>query len=219
MSDLGTLRDHRNDHGRLIHPDDGQVYACPCCDAAAPRLRERLKNASVGGDARLCCPDCKTGFDADAVVVRERRHGGGSGLSGTPAVLARTDADAVLPDGGTTYVRPTGEGYQTVVSVREHATAIQLTTLPVDWPPGTAVRATPAAGGVRLTTDAVEAQLGGDTRVTNPAGDQTQVTVPAAAIGQLRLGDGDDLRVYDADAPGLLLVDADADPRVEGGEA
>jgi transposase-like protein len=100
MSDLATLRDHRNDHGRLIHPDDGQVYACPCCDAAAPRLRERLKNASVGGDARLCCPDCKTGFDADAVVVRERRHGGGSGLSGTPAVLARTDADAVLPDGG-----------------------------------------------------------------------------------------------------------------------
>ena len=88
---------------RLIHPDEGMVYACPYCGTAGDVYRRtRQDNTEVGGDAEFVCHRCDEGRDGipeAAIVEREAKEGGASGVarprSETARALLEADPDAV----------------------------------------------------------------------------------------------------------------------------
>ena len=112
------------------------------------------------------------------------------------------------------YVNPTGEGYQGTYAVRSDTVRVPIAMIDVDWQPTRPVFATRVPDGVALAQSRPEEMLGRPI-VLDRAQDDV-ISVPAAACRALGVDRGDDVRVYLRDADGLLLVDADDDPRVEG---
>jgi len=97
-----ALERHRGPRGRLTHPDDDQVYACPSCDDSNPRLRLG-ENITAVPSAPCYCGTCGTGFGPAALVVREPgARGPAPGTGGRPPAAAPDDEEFVLIARGAT---------------------------------------------------------------------------------------------------------------------
>ncbi|WP_276258101.1 hypothetical protein [Haloglomus litoreum] len=98
-----ALQRHRDARGRLTHPDDDTVYACPSCDDSNPRLR-RGDNVTAVPSAPCYCGTCGTGFGPAALVVREPgARGPAPGTGGRPPAACEDD---LVTDGGTVTCCP-----------------------------------------------------------------------------------------------------------------
>lgn len=113
------------------------------------------------------------------------------------------------------YVNPTGEGYVSTHTVRHCSVSISVGMLDLDWTPQDRVYAFETAEGVALVTEKPADVLA----KTQVADECRMVHLPQAVCEALAVSKNDDVRVYQRDAGGLLLVDADDDPRVGGKDA
>jgi len=115
---------------------------------------------------------------------------------------------------GSKYVRETGPGYQGVAKMTSTGLSVGITTIEaVDWPVGERIHFRTHADGVVATPDGSipdAAHLG--TR-TVCRGNYRHLTLPGDARDYLGVEEGGDARIYEHEL-GLLLVDADHDPRV-----
>lgn len=111
------------------------------------------------------------------------------------------------------YVNPTGPGYAGTYGVRHASIPINLGMLDVDWDFTEPVFATSVADGIALVQGEVDAI--GCGMALNRSRDPV-LSIHSKACSALGVGEGDDVRVYQREAGGLLLVDADDDPRVGG---
>jgi hypothetical protein len=114
------------------------------------------------------------------------------------------------------YVRRTGEGYESVHSVRNSSISIPLSMIDIDWTAGQLVFATVAEDGVSLTATEPEQYIAWMEVADSPV---PRLDAPMHVCDALGVDPGDDVRVYQREGDGLLLVDADDDPRVGGNDA
>lgn len=117
------------------------------------------------------------------------------------------------------YTIETGEGYLGIHSVSGSMLSIGIETLPVDWQDGQTLYTSRDGDGVALTATQRDEQIGtGSVREQRYTGTSASgmlaVSLSVGAIEPLHVSDGDDVRVYERDGEGLLLVDADDDPRI-----
>lgn len=150
------------------------------------------------------------------------------GLDGdTAADVDTEDPTEELPlvtDGGSKYVVPTGDGFESVLRITDRSAEINPGSIDaVDWSAGTFVYFVADPDGVQATASEPpqERRLGKVARVYSARGSGSgRLTIPDRAIDYLGVPDGDDIRVYVHDDDGLLLVAKDDDPRVmtDGGE-
>jgi hypothetical protein len=130
------------------------------------------------------------------------------------------DEDNLLTDGGSKYVVETGAGYETIVSVSQRKGVIMLASIDaVDWGVGTSVYACADREGIRLATAEVGERIAGPYSTHEPnSGGRVAVGFGDAVADHLGVPDGGDVRVYGHDDGGLLLVNAEDDPRVDSGD-
>lgn len=114
------------------------------------------------------------------------------------------------------YTVPTGDGYLGVHKVTERSIDIGVADLPGEWPVGQPVYSLRDVHGVRLAKLATE-PIGALARHEVRKGSRTYLPVCGEPIEALGVADGGDVRVYER-APAVLLVDAQDDPFVGGGE-
>lgn len=75
----------------VCHPEDGMVYICPECEAAA-EIRRRMRFDIADGDEEYRCAECGHRFDEPD--ERERR---GTATGGHPAKY-ESELEAMDPD-------------------------------------------------------------------------------------------------------------------------
>jgi len=119
----------------------------------------------------------------------------------------------VATDGG--YVVATGEGYLGRYSVTPDRTVTlgHGVCEHLGWGPGEPIYFRTVAEGVAIVQEQPDSYLVGHA-TTDPATAQHRINVRTAALEELGVAAGDDVRVYERDAGGVVLVPADDDPRV-----
>lgn len=121
------------------------------------------------------------------------------------------------------YTVETGDGYQGIASVSRARCLINLGhTAARDWPVGMTVTLYDHPLGIAARPGA---ESGIETRTITNDGDGNILGVTSGALDRIGTGDRpSDVRVYDLaehddqGREGLLLVDADTDPTVGGGQ-
>lgn len=125
----------------------------------------------------------------------------------------------LITDGGSKYVNPTGDGYCGVGQVSGDSVSFGLGMFPVEWDADATVYAVKESPGIALVEDEPDENLG---RYTVSKGWRnspgTTITVSGPSLELLGVSHGDDVRAYERDGGGLLLVSADDDPFVDGGD-
>lgn len=204
---------------RLV-ADGGEIEVCPNCGEPTVQTNVQTDINENPASAAYRCRACGEAFDEPDTRAPEGHRDTRPGLAGA---LSSADPDDLATDGGQ-YVRETGAGYQGIYSVSNNTVSIPLTTSPVEWTAGDVVWAVdaPADGGVVLTGDEPADPLGRYEVIAERSSltereVATAVSIHPSGIAPLDLDAGDSVRVYDH-ADGLLLVDPDDDPRVEGGD-
>lgn len=91
---------------RYVHPDEGQVYACPQCDYAPVSRRTGNGNATTGNpDHRFVCYECGKTWDHEPPTRPSRDDiagglvGGGTPLEGITADDVDALSDLNAPGG------------------------------------------------------------------------------------------------------------------------
>lgn len=115
------------------------------------------------------------------------------------------------------HVNPTGEGYAGTYSVRHATIGLSLGMIDHGWTGDEPVYAVRVDDGLALVQDEPADPVGHAMLYT--PGQCPPISIHSKACAALGVKQGDDVRVYQRDAGGLLLVDADDDPRVGGHDA
>ncbi len=121
----------------------------------------------------------------------------------------------LLADGGTDsrYVVPTGDGYLATYTVGDDRRLSIGTAGLGAWPRAHRVHAIDHEDGVALRASTTDAETIASYRVLRRHR-RARVCVGSAVLETLEVDAGDDVRVYDLEGDGILLVDAADDPRV-----
>ncbi len=121
----------------------------------------------------------------------------------------------LLADGGTDsrYVVPTGDGYLATYTVGDDRRLSIGTAGLGAWPRAHRVHAIDHEDGVSLRASTTDAETIASYRVLRRHR-RARVCVGSAVLETLEVDAGDDVRVYDLEGDGILLVDAADDPRV-----
>lgn len=128
-------------------------------------------------------------------------------------VWCRNGQHAVRADGGSKYTKATGDGYCGVARFSSGSVRFGVTMLPVDWEAETIVWATTESPGVALVTNEPADPI---TSYSVATGGLTtagpSICITGNGLSPLDVDEGDDVRAYERDGGGLLLVAADPDP-------
>jgi len=125
----------------------------------------------------------------------------------------RSGASPVRTDGGSKYVNETGDGYQGRYRISNYEVKFNTSGMSVDWTIDATIYALDDDQGVRLRADSQNAEVLQERTVISYEG-SPGVVLSGDSLRPLGLGNGDEIRVYDDEKPGLLVVPAEDDPRV-----
>lgn len=134
----------------------------------------------------------------------------------------RVDDDELLTDGGSQYVNPTGDGYLGVWGTSSWSAEISIGTYEhITWRSDDDVYVVDDPNGIALVDEPPETTVSlaegylARARVRK-ATVGTSVQVPSRGLRELEgFEPGDDIRGYDRDGGGIVLVPATADPFVD----